>query len=129
MFSPNFNFSFVSSVSCTLTDNFVVQKIFQEKKFQKNYFSWILIFFTFVIPEYPVEYLCHIFRKFDLFESDPLLKNKEVLKKFFLFCLLSSVPPLIRGPFKNNFHEKHFSWTYFFLKWNFFHIIPEKPLW
>ena len=127
MFSPNYNFSFVSSVFCTLTDNLVVQKVFQEKKFQKNYFSWILIFFTFVIPEYPVEYLCQTFRKIDLFESDSLLK-KEVLKTILLFCPRSSVPPLIRGPFKNTLHEKCFSLTYFFLKWIFLHYSWKTSL-
>ena len=127
MFSPNYNFSFVSSVSCTLTDSFVVQKVFQEKKFQKNYFSWIF-FFTFVIPEYSVECFCQTFRKIDLFESDSVLK-KEVLKTIFVFCPRSSVPPLIRGPFKTTLHEKRFSWTHFFRKWSFFYIIPEIPLW
>ena len=36
IFSPNFNFTFVSSVLCTLTENFVVQKFFHGKFFQKQ---------------------------------------------------------------------------------------------
>ena len=44
----------------------------------------------------------------------------------FLFCLRSSVPPLIRGPFKDIFHEKHFSWTIFFLKKKFFTLFLKN---
>ena len=56
-----------------------------------------------------------------------LKKRKEVLNKIFLFCLRSSVPPLIRGPLKNTFHEKDFSWTIFFQKNSCFTLFLSNP--
>ena len=111
------------SVPSLITLSF--KKIFMKKIFRETTFPELYFFFTLVIPEYPVEYLYRTYRKFDLLESDSLLK-KEVLKMIFLFCLRSSVPPLIIGTFKNTFHEKHFSWTIFFLKWSFFTLFLKN---
>ena len=116
-FSPNCNFSFVSSVLCSLTDNFVVQKSFSRKKFSekllllKNNFLLLLSFLSTPLISYT-----KLSKNLIILKVNLCWKKKEVLNMIFHFCLRSSVPPLIRGTFKKTFLEKNFSWTTIFLK-------------
>ena len=81
-FSTIHSFSFLSSVVCTLTDNYVVQKIVHETFFRKSCFPEKYSLTTFIIPVYPVDNLYQTFQKpFFIFEGDSLLK--KVLKSFF----------------------------------------------
>ena len=114
-----------SSVASLITLSF--RKVFHEKSFQKNYFSWIFFLVLLSFLSTPLISYAKLFKNLIILKVILCLK-KEVLKMVFLFCLRSSVPPLIRGPFKNTFHEKHFSWTIFFLKKKFFFTFFSKNL-
>ena len=119
-FSPNYIFSFVPSVFCTLNDIFVIQRSFSRKSFSEQ-----LLFLKYNF-EILLSFLCKpliIYNK--PFKNLINLKvilclKKEVLKMIFVFCLRFSVPPLIRIPIKKTFHGKDFSRTVFFLNCNFF---------
>ena len=108
MFSPNYNFSFVSSVSCTLTDNFVVQKVFQEKKFQKNYFSWIF-FLLLSFLSTPLSIFLPNFSKNWSFWKWFCVKERGPKNDF---CILSS---LLCTPTDKRTIQNYFTWKTFFL--------------
>ena len=127
MISSKYNFSFLSLVLCTLTDNFVVQKNFHEKICKKN-FSWNIIFNYFYLSSVPRWYfLPNLSKIWSFWKWFSVKKRKEVLNMIFVFRLRSSVPPLITVSFKKLLHENAFSWTVFFVENTFFTVFLSNP--
>ena len=135
MFSPKRNFfSYVLTVLCILTDNFVARKVFHEKTshkkllFLKNKFKVLLSFLCTLLIVYTKPFKNLIILKVILCQ-----KSKTGPKYgFFLSSLLCTRTDI--SIIQKKFSWKWFSWTIFFLKYTFlklpwvtFLILFTKP--
>ena len=108
--SPKHNFSFLSSVLCLITDNYIVQKSCSWKKnFRKFSFVKKKHFNFFYPSSVPHWYFIPKFSKKILFWK-LFSVQKKVLKLVFLSYLQVSVHPLATMSYKN-----FFSWKEFFI--------------
>ena len=121
MFSLKFNFFLYYLSSVPLLITLLFEKVFREKTFHKNYFSWKMIFIFFINPVYPVENLYQIFQKIDHFQSDSLLKkSKQTLNRIFflssLLCTRTDNSIIQKNISEKDFSLKFFSWNIPFLQ-------------
>ena len=128
MFSPKRNFSFVSSVLCTLNDNFVAQK-----SFSRENFSWKLLFLKHKF-KLLLSFLCTLLMIYTKAFKNLIILKVILCKKsktgpkydFFLSSILCTRSDI--SIIQKNFSWKWFSWTIFSLKITFLKLSWVTPL-
>ena len=124
---------YLSSVPLLIT--LLFEKVFREKTFHKNYFSWKIIFIYFYhscVPRW--KFIQNLSKIWSFSKWFSVKKKKTDPEQDFFFCLRSSVRVLITVSFKKTFqkeifHEIFFLWNKLFLQhsWVIPLIIFTKP--